>query len=171
MGHIEDEKLMRAALDEAELALANGDFPVGCVISHDGLVVAKGQRQRSQPIDSRPAREIEHAEIIALHNLLDKRPEIAPDRVIVYSTMEPCLMCYSTMLVNGIRHIVYAYEDIMGGGTNLPLSQLAPLYQDMQVSITPGILRTQSKALFKHFFAGHPDYLRGTILAKYTLST
>jgi len=170
MRHIEDEKQMRAALDAAEAALANGDFPVGCVISLDGVIVARGQRRRSQQAGSRPASELDHAEIIALHNLLDKHPEIAPGRVIVYSTMEPCLMCYATMLVNGIRHIVYAYEDIMGGGTNLHLTGLPPLYKNMQVSITPGVLRKQSLALFKQFFASSPDYMRGTILAKYTLS-
>jgi tRNA(adenine34) deaminase len=166
----DNEKQMRAAMVEAESALAQGDFPVGCVICLDGEIVACGRRLRSQQSKSRPASETDHAEIIALHSLLAERPEIAPDKVIVYSNLEPCLMCYSAMLVNGIRRFVYAYEDIMGGGTNLPLQQLNPLYKNMQVSITPAVMRDESLALFKRFFKARPDYLRGTILADYTLS-
>lgn len=170
MRHFDDEKQMGAALDEAEKAFENGDFPVGCVICLDGEIVASGHRLHSQQSQSRPASETDHAEIIALRSLLSERPEIAPDKVIIYSSMEPCLMCYSTLLVNGIRHFVYAYEDVMGGGTNLPLDQLSPLYKNMQVSITPAVLRDRSLTLFKRFFKNRPDYLRGTILAKYTLS-
>ncbi len=161
---------MLAAMNEAEQAMARGNFPVGCVICLDGEIVAYGQRQHSQQTKSRPANETDHAEIIALHALLSKRPDIAPDKVVVYATLEPCLMCYATLLVNGIRHIVYAYEDIMGGGTNLPLEQLNSLYKNMRVSITPGIMRQESLALLKFFFAAQPDYLRGTELAQYTLS-
>ncbi len=167
---VNDEKQMRAALMEAESALGQGDFPVGCVICLDDEVVACGRRRHSQQSRSLPANETEHAEIIALRNLLAEHPEIAPDQVIVYSSMEPCLMCYSAMLVNGIRHFVYAYEDIMGGGTNLPLRQLKPLYKNIQVSITPAVMRAESLALFKRFFEARPEYLRDTILAEYTLS-
>ncbi len=169
MRHIDDDKQMQAALAEAELALAHGDFPVGCVICLNGEIVAQGRRLHSQQSKSRPASEMDHAEIIALHDLLANRPEIEPNKVIVYSSMEPCLMCYSTMLVNGIRHFVYAYEDIMGGGTNLPMEKLNPLYKNMQVSVTPGVMRSKSLALFKLFFKAKPDYLRSTILAQYTI--
>ena len=84
--------------------------------------------------------------------------------------MEPCLMCYSTLLVNGVRKIVYSYEDAMGGGTNLPLAALSPLYCDLKVEITGGVLREVGLALFKEFFTNPDnDYLANSLLAEYTL--
>ncbi len=165
-----DRMQMLAALAEAERSFSQGDFPLGCVICLNNEIVARGRRLHSQQSKNCPASETDHAEIIALRNLLTTRPDIAPDTVIVYSTMEPCLMCFSTLLVNGIRNFVYAYEDIMGGGTNLPLDKLNPLYKNMQTSITSGVMRDESLILFKRFFKTKPDYLRDTLLSKYTLS-
>ncbi len=80
-------------------------------------------------------------------------------------------MCYSTMILNGIRKIVYAYEDVMGGGTNLPLAQLNPLYAQMSVNVTAHILRNESIELFKRFFSNPENvYWKDSLLEKYTLS-
>ncbi|EKD38805.1 MAG: CMP/dCMP deaminase zinc-binding protein [uncultured bacterium] len=161
------EKYMEMALQQAREALAIGDFPVGCVIEYDGEIVASGRRSNSFG----QMNEIDHAEILALRALLAGSRKIAFDRVTVYSTMEPCLMCFATMLVNGVRKFVYSYEDAMGGGTNLPLPQLSPLYRDMNVLVVGGVLRGSSLALFKKFFSS-PDcqYLQSTLLAAYTLN-
>lgn len=77
-------------------------------------------------------------------------------------------MCYSTLLLSGVRSFVWAYEDVMGGGTNLALQQLNPLYQAMQVQLVGGVLRQESLALFQQFFQGH-DYWQDSLLARYTL--
>ena len=80
-------------------------------------------------------------------------------------------MCYATLLISGVQKIVYAYEDAMGGGTNLRLDHLKPLYQAMTITITPHILRDKSLHLFKRFFSlCHSHYLSGTLLAEYTLA-
>jgi tRNA(adenine34) deaminase len=161
-----DEQFMARALEEAEQALVNGEFPVGCVMVLDGRIVAHGKRSNS--LDQ--ANEMDHAEINALRNLLNRGLISDLSRVTVYSTMEPCLMCFATMLVNGIHRYVYGYEDAMGGGTNLPLGQLAPLYRELTPEITGGVLRRQSLDLFKRFFLDTSSkYLRGSFLAEYTL--
>ncbi len=162
---------MEEALCQAAAALAKGEFPVGCVLVHEQQVVTRGRRQQSGGRPNQPVNEVDHAEILALRDLLAKHPEIPPSQVTVYATLEPCLMCYATLLVSGIRTIVYAYEDAMGGGTNLPLDQLNPFYQAMHVSVTPHILREESLYLFKRFFAASDNnYLSGTLLAEYTLA-
>ncbi len=163
------EYFMSAALEHAAEALAMGDFPVGAVVVHQERIVATGKRAHSSGIMEK-VNELDHAEMIALRSFLAQQTDIAPGELIVYSTMEPCLMCYSTMILNGIRNIVYAYEDVMGGGTNLPLARLNPLYAEMVVNITPHILRRQSLELFKQFFA-NPEtlYWKNSLLADYTL--
>lgn len=164
------QRFMEEALNEAKAALSAGEFPVGCVIVHEQKVLARGRRQQSGGNAKQKANEVDHAEILALRDLLDKHPEVPPNKVTVYATLEPCLMCYATLLISGVKNIVYAYEDAMGGGTDLHLDQLKPLYQGMTVSITPHILRDKSLRLFKQFFTNSTShYLSDTMLANYTL--
>lgn len=161
-----DETFMNVALQQARRALSMREFPVGCVIVSGGEIVAAGERQNSFGATN----ELDHAEINALRNLLSQNIEYDMSRLSVYSTMEPCLMCYSTLVVNGIRHIVYAYEDAMGGGTNLPLLQLSPLYAEIEMSVVKGVCREESLDLFQQFFRDPSNtYLGDTLLASYTL--
>jgi tRNA(adenine34) deaminase len=161
-----DEQFMGLALDEARQALGEGEFPVGCVLVQYGHVVARGHRRNSEGTLSN---EVDHAEVVTLRRLLINRPGIDCSGITAYSTLEPCLMCYTTMLLSGIRRFVWAYEDIMGGGTSLPLQKLAPLYQDMKVELIPGVLRRESLELFGRFFQQY-SYWQGSQLADYTLA-
>jgi tRNA(adenine34) deaminase len=165
---IEHEKFMQQALSEADKALAAGEFPVGCVMVHEGQIISRGRRINSK---SPNENELDHSEIVALRKIFEQHPEIDRSRIVVYSTMEPCLMCYVTLLLNGIRTIVYGYEDIMGGGTNLDLQTLNPLYQEMSVEIIPNVLRRESLKLFKTFFTDQGNtYWQDSPLARYTLT-
>ncbi len=165
---MDHEDYMQQALKEATTALDCGEFPVGCVLVAEGKIVASGHRQNST---EGALNEIDHAEVVTLRRLLRERPKTDCSRMIVYSTMEPCLMCFSTMLLSGLRRFVYGYEDIMGGGTNLPLYQLNPLYAGMQaeVNVEAGVLRNECLALFQQFFRNFP-YWQDSLLSRYTLA-
>lgn len=159
---------MREALLEAREALVAGEFPVGCVMVHEGKIVSRGRRINSRAPDEN---ELDHAEIMALRKLFALHPDIDRSQIVVYSTMEPCLMCYVTLILNGIRSIVYAYEDVMGGGSSLDLEELSPLYREMSITITPRILRKDSLELFRTFFADQNNtYWQDSPLARYTLA-
>jgi len=162
-----DEIFMAAALAQARIALNAGEFPVGCVLVEGGKIVAGGRRDHSR----NAVNEIDHAEVLALRELLTHQPGPVPAGITVYSTMEPCLMCFATLLLNGVRRFVYAYEDAMGGGTSLDLAALTPLYREMQVEVVPLLNRRESLILFKEYF-GNPanEYWRDSLLAEYTLA-
>lgn len=164
------EKYMQIALAQAEEALVLGEFPVGSIFVYEEQVLAGGRREHSQEKND-TVNEIDHAEIVALRYFLSQESTIPLAEITVYSTMEPCLMCYSTMILNGIRKIVYGYEDVMGGGTNLPLQQLNPLYKEMRIELVPDVLREQSLSLFKRFFANpENNYWKDSLLSSYTLN-
>lgn len=166
---MKDEKFMYIALQQAEEACNRGEFPVGCIITLGDEIVAEGRRSCSG--GNGQTNELDHAEITALRNLSARGKKYDASQLTVYSSLEPCLMCYSTLLVNGFLHIVYAFEDVMGGGTNLPLDKLAPLYRDLQPEIKGGVLRNDSLRLFQRFFLDPACcYLQDTLLARHILS-
>lgn len=160
------EMYMKIALAEASDALARGEFPVGCVIVGPNGLICTGSREKSKV-----GNELEHAEILALREVYRKYPEVSMNGLTVYSTMEPCLMCFATLIVNNIDTIVYSYEDVMGGGTNVPLDVLNPLYTEKKITIIKNVLRSDSLKLFKEFFQNKDnEYLQGSLLATHTLA-
>ena len=164
---MDDEKCMTLALHAAESALALGEFPVGCVIMRGSSVVATGARRGSGDAKKR-AGELDHAEILALHELEAK--DIEREGLTLYCTMEPCLMCFAAIMLSGIRKIVFAYEDVMGGGTGCDLDSLPHLYRDAGVDVVSGVLRRESLRLFYRFFRRPKNrYWKGSQLERYTL--
>jgi tRNA(adenine34) deaminase len=164
----QDTTFMEAALDVATLALAKGDFPVGCVIADGNSVIAQGRRTGTA---DGMANEIDHAEINALRSLYGQAPDGDRSQLTLYCTMEPCLMCFAAIMLSGIGRVVYAYEDVMGGGTGCDRSNLAPLYRDSPLTVVAGVLRQNSLILFQRFFTDpENDYWADSLLSRYTLS-
>ena len=162
-----DTVFMTDALGLARSALEEGEFPVGCVIAGGGTVVARGHRTGTA---AGPPNEVDHAEINALRHLSGDIRETDRSGLSIYCTMEPCLMCFSAIMLNGINRIVYAYEDVMGGGTTCDRSGLSPLYRDAQLTVISGVMRADSLLLFQRFFADSSNrYLADSRLSRYTL--
>ena len=161
------EYFMKKALDQARKALDAGEFPVGCVLVHQNRILATGARKGSM---GNFPNEIDHAEMIALKCVTGMDINTDKKEMVLFTTMEPCLMCLGALILNGIGEVVYAYEDVMGGGTGCNLAGLTPLYRNQKISIVPHILRQQSLELFKAFFQNPENsYWKGSLLAEYTL--
>ncbi len=166
-GRNSHEMFMEAALEEAGQALLHGEFPVGCVIVDSGVVLVSSGRKNSKNANGGETR---HAEIIALENLEERYPGRSRKNMTIYCTMEPCLMCFSAIVLAGIRTVVFAYEDVMGGGTGLYRQHLSPLYRDAQITVVAHVLRKKSLDLFYNFFNnGHNLYWKDSLLESYTL--
>lgn len=164
-----DKYFMGLALKEAQVAFDAGEFPVGCVIVQNQIVIATGSRDGTTE-DRSFFSEINHAEIRALQNLEAFDGEFLPEQATIYCTMEPCLMCFGAIVLSGISRIVYAYEDVMGGGTRCDLKNLPPLYEKCQVNVTAGVLRQKSLDLFYNFFNKETNlYWKNSYLEKYTI--
>jgi tRNA(adenine34) deaminase len=164
-----DIHFMKKAIHCASIALEQGNFPVGCVITYQNNIISTGSRTSS--VGHSP-NELDHAEINALKNLGSQKEisHLNCNQLTLYSTLEPCLMCFGAILIHRIPRIVYAYEDVMGGGTSLDRSDLSPLYASQDIEIVPGVCRQDSLYLFKDFFSNPKNnYLSGSYLATYTI--
>ncbi|MCP4748421.1 MAG: nucleoside deaminase [Desulfobacteraceae bacterium] len=158
---------MKKALNLAREALEAQEFPVGCLIVHKDDIIASGARSKTkQAVPS----ELEHAEMTTLKKLENLSLDLDRRDMTLYTTLEPCLMCFGAIMLSGIGTAVYAYEDAMGGGL-CDRNQLSPLYKENPIKIISHVCRSESLALFKRFFSiPHIGYWRGSFLANYTLS-
>jgi tRNA(adenine34) deaminase len=164
------EYYMKEALGLAETAFKEGEFPVGAILVYKNKILATGARKGTA---GGFANEVDHAEIMALRNLAGRKEfdGINRQEITLFCTMEPCLMCFGAILLSGIGRIVYAYEDVMGGGTGCGIEHLSPLYRNSPVKIISGILRKESLDIFKAYFSNPSNsYWKGSLLADYTLA-
>jgi tRNA(adenine34) deaminase len=158
---------MKKALEQAQKALDAGEFPVGCVLVRQNRILATGARKGT--VGQFP-NEIDHAEMIALKRLADMKIAANNMRIVLFTTLEPCLMCLGAMMLSGVSEVVYAYEDVMGGGISCEMSKMAPLYKNYRMTIVPHVMRKDSLKLFQTFFnTPENSYLQNSLLAKYTL--
>ena len=158
---------MKKALERARKALYSGEFPVGCVLVYENKIIVTSYRTGTT---ENFINEIDHAELVALRCLAELKENVDRSKIILFCTLEPCLMCYSAILLNGIDKIVYAYEDVMGGCTRCNLTMLSSFYKERQIKIVPNILRNKSMELFKVYFENQKNtYWKDSLLAEYTL--
>jgi tRNA(adenine34) deaminase len=163
-----DKYHMEMALTQAKKAFSAGEFPVGCVIADGRSVLAQGFRSGSTGLHPN---ELDHAEISAIRKLFEKGRPSGGTELSIYCTLEPCLMCFAAIILAGINRIVYAYEDVMGGGTKCRLDLLPKLYQESRITIVSYVLRQESLSLFKAFFSKLENaYWKDSLLSQYTLS-
>lgn len=159
---------METALEQARAAYAADEFPVGCILVHEDRVLASGRRTGT--VGER-INEVDHAEMVALRRLAEIETSIAPENITLFSTLEPCLMCFGAIILSGIKTIVYAVEDVMGGGTSCDLSQLNPLYRQAGISVVSNILRAESAKLLQAYFQNPENtYWKDSILARHAIS-
>ena len=99
------QSFMEEALKEAEEAGKRGDRPIGAVIVHNGTIISRGSN-RINTMDS----ELAHAEINAINQCASYLRKHARE-CILYTTVEPCMMCLTTIALANIRNVVFAVED------------------------------------------------------------
>ncbi|EBA12507.1 nucleoside deaminase [Roseobacter sp. CCS2] len=140
---------MNVALDEARVAGARGEVPVGAVIvGPDGVVAQAGNqtRERSDPTA--------HAEVLAIRAACAALGQERLIRCDLYVTLEPCPMCAAAISNARIARLYYGAADPKSGG----VAQGPRVFSHAQCHHVPevydGIGAKASEALLKDFFAG-----------------
>lgn len=103
-------------------AYKNGTIPIGCVIvSQSGEIISRGRNEIYDLSSKRPlaGTNMAHAEMNALLGLKRQQHEDHIRSYSLYTTMEPCPMCFGTMVMMNIRDIYFGALDNFAGATSL----------------------------------------------------
>lgn len=140
------ERFMRAALDLAREAAAEGEVPVGAVIVKDGEIVATGRNRREVAKQA-----LAHAEIEAIANACAALGGWRLSGCTLYVTLEPCPMCAGAIINARLDRVVYGAPDPKAGSCG-SLTDLFELPFNHQPLIERGLLEEECAAELKTFF-------------------
>jgi tRNA(adenine34) deaminase len=113
--------IWQECFNQAWEAFQEGSRPIGAVvINESGDIVSKGKSSTLNELSGSVVfhNELAHAEVNALLKL-DNRIHKRVTQYTLYSTLEPCPLCFGAFYMSGIRNLEYAAKDKYGGSTNL----------------------------------------------------
>ena len=141
------ELLMKEALVQAKKALKKGEVPIGAVVVLGDEIIGKGH---NQPITKKDPTA--HAEIIALKEASNRLENYRLNEAIIYTTLEPCLMCAGALVHARIKKIIFAAQDTKSGVVVNNRGLIQSEFLNHKVSFEGGILEKQASKLLKDFF-------------------
>jgi len=107
------DTFLKAAIDEANLGLAEGGIPIGSVLVHNGQIIGRGHNRRVQQDSA-----ILHGEMDALENA-GRLPAQVYRESVLYTTLSPCAMCTGAILLYGIPKVVVGENQTFMGEEDL----------------------------------------------------
>ena len=138
---------MDMALAEARAAGAAGEVPVGCVVVHDGAVIARAGNRTLADADPTA-----HAELVAIRAAA---ATLGSERLAdcdLYVTLEPCVMCAGAVSFARIRRLYYGAADPKGGAVDNGVRFFTVPTCHHRPQVYGGLAEAEASALLKEFF-------------------
>ncbi len=144
----EDERLMRLAIEQAQIAEENGDVPIGAVIVYQEQVIGKAYNQRQQLQDPTA-----HAEIIALTQAAAFMENWHLNGCTMYVTLEPCPMCAGALVLSRMDRLCYGCSDPKSGACGSLYNIVQDQRLNHRVEVISGVMEEQCRQQLQKFFA------------------
>jgi tRNA(adenine34) deaminase len=142
---------MRLALEQAALALAHQDVPVGAlVLDADGTVLARAHNDRERTGDPTA-----HAEVLALRAAAAMRGQWRLEGCTLVVTLEPCTMCAGAAVLARVARVVYGALDPKAGAAGSLWDVLRDRRLNHRPEVVGGVLADECGALLRSYFADH----------------
>jgi tRNA(adenine34) deaminase len=138
---------MDLALDEAHAASSVGEVPIGCVIIHEGDLIAQAGNRTLADRDPTA-----HAEILAIRQAAAALGSERLTDCDLYVTLEPCTMCAAAISFARIRRLYYGVADPKGGAVESGVRFFTSPACHHRPDVYGGIAETEAAALLKGFF-------------------
>lgn len=142
-----DTMWMQLALEQAHLAAAKGEVPVGAVLVRHQELLARGH---NQPIQSHDPSA--HAEIQVLRAAGLSEQNYRLPGTTLYVSLEPCLMCLGAILHARVERLVYAASDTRLGAVNQVLDSDLVTRCNHRLVYTAGVCAQEAGLILKQFF-------------------
>ncbi len=142
-----DRQFMQQAIEQAKLAAAAGEVPVGAVLVHEGRVISTGF---NQPIGH--ADPSAHAEMITLRSAAQTFSNYRLPGSTLYVTLEPCVMCAGAMLHARIDRVVFGATDPKTGAAGSVLDVFSEKRINHQTQVEGGVMGQECGQLLRDFF-------------------
>ena len=137
---------MSEALLLAREAAADGEVPVGCVITLEDRIVGRGRNRREKGKTA-----LAHAELEAIGEACRTLGGWRLWRCTLYVTLEPCPMCAGAIINARIPRVVYGAPDAKAGSCG-SLTNLFALPYNHRPAVTAGVCEAEAKELLQNFF-------------------
>ncbi len=139
------EDYMLQTIKLAEKSLKYDDVPVGCIIVKNNKILAK-----TYNIKEKKQNITKHAEIVAIEKVSKKIKNWHLDGCILYTSLQPCLMCSVIIAQSRIDKVIYALENSEKIDYFDYLKDVEPLAK--KVKVEQGKYSEKSLELIQKFF-------------------
>jgi tRNA(adenine34) deaminase len=141
------EAFMRLALEQARMAEASGEVPVGAIVVADGVVVGRGFNRPIGAVDPTA-----HAEILALRQAAAALANYRLVGADVYVTVEPCLMCVGALVLARVRTVIFGAREPKTGALLSTMQPLEVSSLNHRFVIVEGVLEDECREVMQTFF-------------------
>ena len=145
--YTEDEKFMKEAIRQAKKAGEIGDVPIGCVIVHEGKIIARGYNKRNKN-----KTVLAHAELLAMSKACKIIGDWRLEECTMYITLEPCQMCAGAIVQARIPRVVIGSMNPKAGCGGSILNLLEMQEFNHQVDVTRGVLEEECSEMLSAFY-------------------
>ncbi len=142
-----DVTYMREAINQAQLARAADEVPVGAVVVLDDEIVGRGYNQVISASDPTA-----HAEICALRDAARHLGNYRLPNTRLYVTVEPCTMCAGAMIHARVASLIYGAEEPRAGAVTSAARVFETPGLNHRVAVTAGVLADECAELMTSFF-------------------
>ncbi|CAM4398409.1 tRNA adenosine(34) deaminase TadA [Acinetobacter dispersus] len=143
-----DEYWMQLAYEQAALAAAQGEIPVGAILVSNGQVIGAGYNAPIKLSDPTA-----HAEIQALRAACQSLNNYRlPEDTTLYVTLEPCTMCVGALIHARIQRVVFATTEPKAGSLVSARQLLESGYYNHKFVFEQGCLQAQCSLQLSNFF-------------------
>jgi tRNA(adenine34) deaminase len=143
---------MRAALELADQAAAQGEVPVGAVVVLKGAIVGRGANAPITRLDPTA-----HAEILALRDAAAQTANYRLSGATLYVTLEPCVMCAGALVAARLERLVFGTRDLRFGGVRSRFRLADSDLLNHRLAVTEGVLAAECLARLQQFFRERRD--------------
>jgi tRNA(adenine34) deaminase len=145
------DELMLLALEQAALALPQGDVPVGAVVvGPAGELLGAGHNDRERTGDPTA-----HAEIVALRAAAAALGTWRLTGCTLVVTLEPCTMCGGAAVLSRVDRIVYGAVDPKAGAAGSLFDVVRDRRLNHRPEVVAGVLAERCGELLRDFFGTH----------------